>query len=135
MPYFDKHFTLEEANALLPRIREIFKQVQALIAQGLKAGKVEGVKTRVQLVGRGRRNGHAKKSSPSVEEIRSRINALLSEITDQGIVIQDVQRGLIDFPCFLNEHEVFLCYEVNDGETIQFWHAIDAGYAGRTPIA
>ena len=58
----------------------------------------------------------------------------LTEITDQGIVIQDIDRGLIDFPAFIHGEEVFLCYELSDGDRIQYYHGLNAGYAGRQKL-
>lgn len=44
--------------------------------------------------------------------------------------IKDLDRGLVDFPSFRQNREVFLCWE--EGETdIEFWHDLSAGYGGR----
>ncbi len=132
MPHFDKHFTLAEANALIPRIREIFTQINALIEQSY--GGLESPFPHPEQLTPGRTNGGQKKQKRSREAILREINDRIAEIADQGIVIQDVYRGLVDFPAFVNGDEVFLCYELNDGDFISFFHAIDAGYAGRKPI-
>ena len=51
----------------------------------------------------------------------------------RGIVLRDLDSGLIDFPSFRDEAEVYLCWI--DGETeIGFWHDLDAGYGGRQPL-
>jgi hypothetical protein len=44
--------------------------------------------------------------------------------------LKDLERGLIDFPAIIGGKEVFLCWE-QDEEDIEFWHDLDAGYAGR----
>lgn len=130
MPHFDKHFTLAEASRLLPRLREIFHQIQGLIDEARPEPITPFPDSGHRFVGR--LNGRAHKRPPlSREEITRRINDLVTEITDQGIVIQDITRGLIDFPAFINGEEVFLCYELSDGDRIQYYHAINAGYAGR----
>ncbi len=129
MPHFDKHFTFEEANALLPRYREIFAQIQSLIDAA--RGQSSNV---IQLHGGGGTNGKTNGAHTSRDAVMKQINELISEITDAGVVIQDVGRGLIDFPAFIDGAEVFLCYELSDGESIQFYHELDAGYAGRRPI-
>lgn len=133
MPYFDKHFTLVEATSLLPRLREIFQQIQSLVDEA-RQGPVLSHPEPFSLTP-GRINGHASRLPRlSREEITRRINDLVTEITDQGIVIQDINRGLIDFPAFLHGEEVFLCYELNDGDRIQYYHALNAGYAGRQKL-
>ncbi len=135
MAHFDKHFTLEEANTLLPRIREVFAKIHQLIneARSERPKVVPLFKEPKPTNGSQKSNGHVEKNR-SREEIMKEINELITEITDQGIVIQDVSRGLIDFPAFVDGEEVFLCYEMNDGDHIIAWHHLDAGYAGRQPI-
>lgn len=135
MPYFDKHFTLDEAKKLIPWVRDIFQQIHALISEGNAGKKVIPLFQHSDSPTNGKLNGNGKahpKANP--KEIMEQINKLLAELTDAGIVIQDVSRGLIDFPGYVNGDEVFLCYELNDGDGIQYWHKLDTGYAGRTPL-
>jgi hypothetical protein len=58
---------------------------------------------------------------------------VLVEFARRQIVIKDVDRGLVDFPSLRGEREIFLCWE-QDEEDIEFWHELDAGYAGRERI-
>ncbi|MBN2326214.1 MAG: DUF2203 domain-containing protein [Candidatus Omnitrophica bacterium] len=136
MPHFDKHFTLDEANALLPRLQEIFRRVHDLVKEA-RGGRKPVFENPEKLTA-GRTNGKQyKRTSPrprNREEITKEINDLITEIADQGIVIQDIYKGLVDFPAFVNGEEVFLCYELSDGDRVRFFHAIDAGYAGRQPL-
>jgi hypothetical protein len=53
--------------------------------------------------------------------------ALISRL---GIQAKDLDRGLVDFPSIRNGREVFLCWELEEDD-IEFWHDIEAGYAGR----
>lgn len=58
---------------------------------------------------------------------------LIDNIVSQGIIIKDIQQGLVDFPHFLNDntdHEVLLCWRL-DEDTIEYWHEIEAGFVGR----
>lgn len=128
MPHFDKHFTVSEANALIPRLREIFAEIIKLIKEAQPVPKT------VDTLEPGRTNGKHHKMALRQSDIRKVLNDLVTEITDHGIVIQDIQRGLIDFPSFIDGEEVFLCYELADGDSISFYHHIDAGYAGRRPL-
>jgi hypothetical protein len=61
------------------------------------------------------------------------IKAGLLEFHKRDIQIKDLDRGLIDFPAIIGGREVFLCWEQED-EDIEFWHDLDAGYAGREKI-
>jgi hypothetical protein len=132
MPHFDKHFTLAEALALLPHIREIFLKIQKLFDEA-REGHKHLLKNPEELSS-GRTNGDQKKHIRTRDELTNEINELVIEIADRGIVIQDIYRGLIDFPAYVNGEEVFLCYELNDGNKIKYYHNIDAGFAGRQPL-
>ena len=57
----------------------------------------------------------------------------LSEIQELGIVVRDVDRGLIDFPAIHDGREVYLCWQL-DEQTVGFWHDLESGYGGRRPI-
>lgn len=70
---------------------------------------------------------------PSVDRwIRTltEIQDLVLEFARRDIQVKDLDRGLIDFPAMLGGKEVFLCWE-QDEEDIEFWHDLEAGYAGR----
>ncbi|MFZ0092050.1 MAG: DUF2203 domain-containing protein [Solirubrobacteraceae bacterium] len=56
------------------------------------------------------------------------------ELNAVDIVLRDVDRGLIDFPAVRDGEEVYLCWLVDEEETIGFWHEPDAGFAGRRPL-
>jgi hypothetical protein len=62
------------------------------------------------------------------------VKELLAEFQQREILIKDLDRGLIDFPAILSGNEVFLCWEQGEDD-IEFWHDLDAGYAGREPFA
>lgn len=134
MPHFDKHFTLAEANSMLPRIREIFDRIHFLLGEARENLKPPLASPAKLTPGRHNGKQHKSHSLPTREEITHEINDLITEITDQGVVIQDIHRGLVDFPAYVHGEEVFLCYEIDDGEIILFWHGFEAGYAGRQPI-
>ena len=55
---------------------------------------------------------------------------VLLEFQRREIQVKDLERGLVDFPALIGGKEVFLCWE-QDEEDVEFWHDLDAGYAGR----
>ena len=141
---FEKHFTLEEANALIPAVRRLFAHVQAMLVVKPAAESGNGKSRSGNGNGNGSGNGHGDTtpqdrdnpdySNLTLEERKQAATELLNSISRQGIVIQDFRRGLIDFPSLRDGQEVFLCYELADGNSIQFFHDLDAGYAGREPL-
>ena len=163
--HFEKHFTLDQANEMIPHVRRLFAEVRALLKpstsplSGFPNGHASGHNGKANGNGHSNGNGNGNgNGSPVHESAYSATSAeapeesqtnysdwteekrheaayrLLNALQSQGVVIQDVERGLIDFPSIQNGHEVFLCYELSDGLSIQYFHECDAGYAGRKLI-
>ena len=61
------------------------------------------------------------------------MRGLLGEIQQLGIVVRDVDRGLIDFPAILEGREVYLCWQL-DEDGIGFWHDLESGFSGRQSL-
>ena len=120
---FQHHYTREEATALLPQIRQWLSQLRDLRQELEKRDHRLG-----QLMNRGHDVG-----GPLVNEwvkIMADIRETFSEFERREILVKDLERGLVDFPAIIGNREVFLCWE-QDEETVEFWHDLDAGYAGR----
>jgi len=124
---FAKHFTLDEANAWLPRLRSGFVRLHEAI--DALQGDLAAIHSTVERRGNG--GGIDVQRWSSGDRV---INTVLSEMQDAGIVLQDVHRGLIDFPHLAGGGEVFLCWELADGDTLEWFHEIEAGFAGRRPL-
>ena len=63
----------------------------------------------------------------------AKMRGVFLEFHRRDIQIKDLERGLLDFPALINGREVFLCWE-KDEDDIEYWHDIDAGFAGREPL-
>jgi hypothetical protein len=115
-------WTVEAANAALPRVREVLERIRGLVADARE--EREGAAEQVE------GNGHA----PAVQAGRG-LRAAVEELTDQGIVLRDVDAGLVDFPARLDDgREYLLCWALGEPE-VAFWHWPDAGFAGRRPLS
>jgi hypothetical protein len=120
------HFTLEEANAQIPWVVDKLAALRdaraRLTDQQARAALTEGSPTNG--------GGHpGKQVGEAFVELQNGIAAF----DQRGIVLRDLDSGLIDFPSIRADEEVYLCWI--DGETeIGFWHELDAGYAGRQPL-
>jgi hypothetical protein len=120
---FEKHYTREEARGLLPRIRQWLARCAELQGEVQKIEeRLSGLMVPGSDLGGEMVNSWVRKLV-GLEEV-------LFEFQRRGIQVKDLQRGLIDFPAILEGREVFLCWE-QDEEDIEFWHELDAGYAGR----
>jgi hypothetical protein len=128
---FEKHFTVAEARAALPDLRRKLLRVHDLLAEIRSRRQREGGPEIVILRGNGK--GPVLSGAGAQKEEAQR---LVEEIAAQGIQIKDLERGLVDFPHFLGGdpmHEVFLCWHLGE-DTIEFWHEIADGIAGRRPL-
>ena len=122
-PQFRKHYTREEARALLPQLRVWLKRLAQLQADLVTASaRLGGLMAPGSDVG-GQLVNQQVRAIADLEEV-------LREFRRREIQIKDLERGLVDFPAIIGGKEVFLCWEQEE-EDIEFWHDLDAGYAGR----
>jgi hypothetical protein len=131
MAYYKIHFTLAEARASLPALRRKLLRIQDLLAEIHARESREGIARTIILRGNGS-GPIVTGAGPRKEEAQR----LIKEIAAEGIQIKDLERGLVDFPHFLHgdpDHEVFLCWHLGE-DTIEYWHEIEDGFAGRRPM-
>lgn len=124
--HFRKHYSREEARALLPKLRKWLDQLAALHVEFEKyERRIEGLMATEQDTGGELVNKWVR--------VLAEIRVLFREFEEREIFIKDLERGLVDFPALVGGKEVFLCWE-KDEPDIEFWHDIDSGYAGREPL-
>lgn len=121
-PRFKKHYTVQEAASLLPRIREWLAELEQLALETDKLAKRLN-----HLLGGGDAGGDSINQNI---RCHARHEALLSEFEKHGLILRDEQRGWVDFPSFREGREVFLCWE-NGEETVEHWHELNTGYRNR----
>ena len=126
-PAFQKLFTVEEANALLPRLREILDEV-ALHRDALRERAPHMQPILAAAIG----NGGGRAGSEYGVEAYS-LYLAIERISDLGVVLKDLDMGLLDFPHERGGRVVFLCWHPPE-ESVEYWHELDAGYAGRQPL-
>lgn len=122
----DRHFTLEEARAELPWVAE------RLAAMRDARARLTDEDARHALAGGSAGNGGGA-AGKQVGEAFLELRAAVVAVERRGIVLRDLERGLIDFPAIRDGREVYLCWV--DGESdIAYWHELDAGYGGRQEL-
>lgn len=130
----ERLFTLEEANELVPWLEAAFLRLapvqESLAGSRSRAAELERVRR-----GNGTSSQHQESNRvrQEIERLNQRIGEGLQDILDQGIIVRDVGRGLVDFPSIRNGREVYLCW-ISGEESIEFWHEIDRGFAHREPL-
>ncbi len=127
-----RYFTVEEANNTLPYVRRIVGDIvneyerwrdhifkYELLAAGNSAEESE---TDEQVALR-----------EQVDTIARRINGLIEELTAVGCVFKGFDDGLVDFHSKRDGRDIYLCWKLGE-PVIQYWHAIDAGFASRQAL-
>jgi hypothetical protein len=130
-----KTFTLAEAQVLLPilesllraamegkkLIEEVDEEFQALSSRIFLNGG-----TFVDIVPLAQRKRDR-------EAAVQRVKDSLAEIDSTGVQVKDIDIGLLDFPCVVEDRVILLCWKLGE-QGIAHWHSTDEGFAGRKPI-
>jgi hypothetical protein len=130
-----RYFTWAEANALVPRLAQIFGTVQQLRTQ-LRAtyDKLE------RLGAPPSEDNLGAEGPPEVMRLRGLFQGLyetladeLREVTELGGEVKDIDRGLVDFHYRRDGEDVLLCWRYGE-DSIAYWHSLEGGYAARQPV-
>lgn len=124
---FQRYFTVGEANALLPELRVKLLRLQAM----LQRLREEYGEKELELLKLERANGkHPEWGESSVAR---EIHKAVDELHKMGILIKDIDEGIVDFPHIRDGREVMLCWRLGE-ERVQYYHELDTGFRGRKPI-
>jgi hypothetical protein len=124
-----KLFSVEEANALLPTVRGILKRIQRAHAR-LRADEDEAK----QAAEGAEHGGGGMEGGGAYAAALINLTARVGELEALGVQLKDFGRGLIDFPSLRDGEVVLLCWQLGEGDSVEWWHDVDAGFAGRTPL-
>ncbi|HEX8475443.1 MAG TPA: DUF2203 domain-containing protein [Pyrinomonadaceae bacterium] len=124
-----KLFKIEEANALLPMVRGIVERIQrAYKRMNFWREAAKRAAEGAELGGGGFAGSDRYLSAIlSLAEHTGELDAL-------GVQLKDYGRGLIDFPSLREGRVVLLCWQLGEGDEIEWWHDMEAGFAGRQPL-
>ena len=126
-------FTLEEATAQLPRIREILMEMRK------EKPRVDELRQEIlSMTKRATGNGHlvsqhVRDRQKVAQELVERLNELGEAIKEIGCELKGVEEGLIDFPSEREGRTIYLCWKLGEDE-ITHWHELDTGFASRQPL-
>jgi hypothetical protein len=122
----ERHFTLEEATALLPwaqaRLDSIREALEVLAGDEAQAALARAAEPT---------GGAYADRAAAHATVTAQLS--LAQLQGAGIVVRDAQRGLVDFPALRDGREVYLCW-LSGEPRIEFWHEPDTGFAGRRPL-
>lgn len=128
-------FTLDEAQSLLPVLESLLKRAieGKKAAEEVESGLTE-LARRIHLAGGMYVDvGKVAGLRAGMDAHLQRVSESVAEIDAIGVQVKDLETGLLDFPCRVDDQVVLLCWRM--GETaIEHWHTVEAGFQGRQPL-
>jgi hypothetical protein len=129
-----RYFTPDEANAALDELRPLAERMvarrkQLVAAQesratlGAQVGTNGGDLTPADFV----------EADAELERTATELAEAVEQIQALGVLIKDLDQGLLDFPARLGDEEVLLCWRLGE-DRVAFYHGIEEGFAGRKPL-
>ena len=130
-----KTFTLDEAHSLLPLLESLLKRaMESKRAAEEVESRITELGRKIYLAGGMRVDvAEAGRQRAEMDAHLQRVRESIAEIDSIGVQVKDVDSGLLDFPCRMDDEVVLLCWRM--GETaIEHWHTIEDGFKGRQPV-
>ena len=128
-------FTLEEANYLVPWLERTFRQLNDSLERLEEAREnvAELRRTRQRLNGTFQQHNEINRLQSELDELGKDLQEIVDAIGNEGIIVRDISRGLVDFPHYRDGREIYLCWIAGE-ESIQFWHETNRGFDHRQPL-
>jgi hypothetical protein len=130
----DRYFTPEQANELLPTVRPLVEEMVGH-RRALAVATVRHARIATKIAGNG---GGVRPHE--VDELQANIDAEAADVVrcatalqELGLLVKDLDEGLVDFPALRGEEEVLLCWRLGEKD-VAFWHTAEDGFAGRKPL-
>ena len=122
----DRHFTVAEANSLLAHLEEVLGELRDA------RDRLTDAELHEILSGAAPANGGGQPGR-DVGEAFLRVRGLLMGLQEAGLIVRDIDRGLVDFPAVRDGREVYLCWQGGE-EEVRFWHELEGGFGNRHPL-
>ena len=123
----ERIFTVAEATSLLPHLRTLLGEIGQEWEHIRKLNpEIQKARDAAPL------DGYSKFGVEYVESV-SHLMSLIRQIKDLGVLLKDLEKGLCDFPYIKDGRMVYLCWQFGE-DSIQYWHDIETGFAGREPL-
>jgi hypothetical protein len=129
-----RYFTVEQANAALADVRRL---AETMVAR--RRAFLEAQARREQVLGDIAGNGggippsELAEAADEEERLAARLASAVERLEALGVLVKDLEAGLVDFPSLRDGEPVLLCWRVGE-DAVRFWHGVDEGFAGRKPL-
>lgn len=130
-----KTFTLDEAQSLLPVLESLMRRaIEGKRSAEETESNLAGLAQRIYLSGGMRVDATSvARQRAEMEADLKRVRESIAEIDSIGVQVKDLESGLLDFPCRLDEEVVLLCWRMGES-SIDHWHTMESGFQGRQPV-
>ena len=127
----ERRFTLEEANAEVLWLEATFARLDPL-REELAARHNALLELLHQRSGNGAasHDEEIRDQQATIEALTQQLGREVQGITEKGIIVRDLERGLVDFPSHREGRDIFLCW-VQGEEQIGYWHGTEEGFGSR----
>lgn len=130
-----RYFTLAEAERMLPEVDHALRD--ALFHKAEYQAAEDELKRNTQRI---RMSGGSRVNPGPLLAMRARRDAsakalqeIFERIEKMGVLVKDLDIGLMDFLTLYHGREVCLCWKLGE-DRIRFWHGAEEGFPGRKPI-
>jgi hypothetical protein len=124
-----KLFTVEEANSLLASVRPIVKSIQRSHRRLISFQTTAKQSAEVAEHG-----GGGMRQGPRYANLLIDLSLGAGQLESLGVQLKDYSQGLIDFPSMRDGRVVLLCWKADEGDELEWWHDLEAGFGGRQPL-
>ena len=135
-----KVFTVDEANALIPAMREVFRGIEVFKAMIREKGR------KMEVLNLLWEDAVAEPSNPDYQDYVTHKRSIENDVSEVERLIQEeiirrgirfpvggIESGLVDFPTVYEGRWVYLCWQNGEDELL-WWHETNSGFPGRQPI-
>ena len=130
-----RYFNLESANELIPFLTDRIQQMQKIKSQILqivsdlekKGMQLEELFKKADL------SPEEKSRRQILENLGDEINSFMFEVQERGVLLKDIEKGLVDFYAKIAGQDALLCWKLGESE-ILFWHDLESGFPGRKTL-
>jgi hypothetical protein len=127
----DPTYTVDEARALLPQVRATLLQL-AVERQRADASHAE-LHRRLHDGELGADPEDQSALEAVATEQGAQVRALLDHLESLGVVVRDLDVGLVDIPTVRDGEPAWLCWRLSDPE-LAWWHTTREGFTSRRPL-
>lgn len=130
MEVFQKNYcTIEVAEAILPKIKRIVKKVININRTLEFMGSIDISYDDMYNDMRNNLKFNRKFFKLSFE-----LYNLLDYLIERGILVKDIEKGLVDIYSLHEGREIFLCWSLGE-EEIRYWREVNSKYKDKKPIS